>query len=79
MLVDKTGDVEKAEQVLQEIREKERLRRAKGDVMWRLQNAMNIGDVQMIENMTNGKHKSSTLLLEIFDYCIKTDIVVQDI
>ncbi|CAK8681135.1 unnamed protein product [Clavelina lepadiformis] len=50
-LVDKTGDVAKADELLQELREKERKQRAKSDAMWRLQNAINVGDVVVMEGM----------------------------
>ena len=53
-LVDKTGDVAKADELLQELREKERKQRAKSDAMWRLQNAINVGDVVVMEGMIRG-------------------------
>lgn len=53
--MDKTGDVAKAEELLQELKEKERLERAKGDAMWRLQNARDLGDVAVMENMIKGE------------------------
>ncbi|XP_078485443.1 uncharacterized protein LOC100181885 [Ciona intestinalis] len=50
-LVDKTGDVARADELLQKLKEKERLHRAKGDAMWRLQAARNVGDVAVMANM----------------------------
>ena len=78
MMVDKTGDVEKADQLLQDIREKERLKRAKGDVMFRLQSAMDTGQVDMLEHMIKGKPfyaaRSCTTVIT-FLICLKTNAI----
>ncbi|XP_039263482.2 uncharacterized protein LOC120339424 [Styela clava] len=50
-LVDKTGDVAKAEEVLEKLQEKEKMRRTHMDVKWRLENAMAIGDVTAMGGM----------------------------
>ena len=55
MMIDKTGDVAKAEELLRELREKERLQRAKGDVMFRLQTAMDSGQIDVMEHMIKGR------------------------
>ena len=55
MMIDKTGDVAKAEELLRELREKERLQRTKGDVMFRLQTAMDSGQIDVMEHMIKGR------------------------
>jgi len=57
MLIDKTGDVVRAEELLRELREKERLQRTKGDVMFRLQAAMDSGQIDVLEHMIKGWHE----------------------
>ena len=54
MLVDKTGDVARADEILKDLREKERLNRAKGDAMFRLQRAIDTGNVEQMDHMIKG-------------------------
>ena len=61
-MIDKTGDVARAEELLRELREKERLQRAKGDVMFRLQTAMDSGQIDVLEHMIKGEKKIKGLL-----------------
>lgn len=62
-MTDKTGDVAKAEKVLENLQEKDRMRRTKGDVMWRLQAAIAVGDVAAMDGMIKGILKSYIILL----------------
>lgn len=53
-MVDKTGDLKAAEEALEELKQKERQRKTKEDVVWRLQNAMAVGDIAAMDAMIKG-------------------------
>lgn len=53
-MVDKTGDLKNAEDVLEKLKQKEKSRKARDDVLWRLQSARAVGDVAAMEAMISG-------------------------